>query len=114
MEYIQTLAGPDTSNETACWRCKLKISPTDNYCRYCGIGQGRFAPWYYKHWGVMVSFLLIGPFNLILVWRSPSLSIKSKLIYTAVFGYIGLWACYKIYRFMAIVHNMINSFMPMT
>lgn len=40
--------------------------------------------WYFKTGSLIVSFLLVGPFMLPLIWAHPRFSKKSKLIITAV------------------------------
>jgi len=84
-----------------CWSCKGKIEKLDNYCRHCGKGQGDHAGWYYKHWGIILSSLMIGPFALIYVWRSPLISKTAKIIYTALFLAVTWWLFVKIKEFAA-------------
>jgi hypothetical protein len=38
--------------------------------------------WYFKSWSLIVSFLVIGPFMLPLVWANPRFDKKTKLILT--------------------------------
>jgi len=67
-----------------CWSCGRAIEPLDQYCRSCGAGQGEHVAWYYRHWGIAVCTLLgLGPFGLILVWRSPCLKRSARWIWTA-------------------------------
>ncbi len=68
----------------ACWGCGKYLPPQDRYCRYCGRGQGAFLTWYYRPWGIVVLTLLaLGPFGLVLVWRSPRLSLPVRLVFSA-------------------------------
>ncbi len=68
----------------ACWACGSEIGAQDRYCRHCGKGQGEHIPWYYRHWGIILMTLFgLGPFGLILVWRSPLLSREARAAYTA-------------------------------
>jgi len=39
--------------------------------------------WYFKTWALVVSFLLVGPFMLPLVWSNSSFSIRVKITITA-------------------------------
>jgi hypothetical protein len=40
--------------------------------------------WYFRTWTLVVSFLLVGPFMLPLVWVNPHFSKKVKISITAV------------------------------
>lgn len=70
--------------ENKCWACGAEIDAADNFCRKCGKGQGRHISWYYTYWGLIILILLLGPFSLFWVWKSPVLSIGAKWFYTAV------------------------------
>lgn len=83
----------------ACWGCGKALDPLDRYCRFCGRGQGLFVPWYYRPWGILLCTVLgLGPFGLILVWRSPRLDAKARWACTAgvllVSAYFA-WSCYR-------------------
>ena len=43
-------------------------------------------PWYDKKWVICLFILLLWPVGLIMMWRSPSFSTKTKVIVTAVFA----------------------------
>jgi len=67
-----------------CWNCRRPAAAEDNFCRFCGKSLTGF-PWYYQHWGIiLLSLLALGPFGLVLVWRSPVLSRAAQWAYTAV------------------------------
>ena len=75
----------ESTLNAACWGCGAAIAPGDRYCRHCGRGQGERVAWYYRHWGIALATLLgLGPFGLILVWRSPILSSRARWIWTAL------------------------------
>jgi len=95
-----------------CWKCKSDIGEFDNYCKYCGAGQGKYVPIYYKHIGIILLFFLIGPFNLIFVWRSPSLQKIAKIIYTIIFLLLTVWACYRFYVVLSQLKEMLNFLAP--
>jgi hypothetical protein len=84
--------------DTLCWHCKKRIDAQDNYCRHCGYGQGSHVKWYYKHWGIVVSTFMIGPFSLIFAWRSPLLSRTAKLVYLVVIGGGSVWLAFEMYN----------------
>lgn len=86
-----------------CWSCGAFIDRGDRFCRSCGKGQGGEVPWYYRHWGiVLIALFGLGPFALILVWRSPVLSKNAKLAYTAALlaatAFVG-WRVYQAWLF---------------
>lgn len=90
-----------------CWACGRMLEPQDRFCRYCGKGQGDSAAWYYKHWGIIVLLLGLGPFALYFVWRSPVITRGAKLVYSA----IGLaFALYLVRAFYA-VWNFYTAFL---
>lgn len=78
-----------------CWDCGKPIDAQDHFCRYCGQGQGANIVWYYRGWGiVLLTVFGLGPFSLYLVWKSPTLSLASRLAlalfvfaFTAYIGY---------------------------
>ncbi|MFA6093392.1 MAG: hypothetical protein WCU88_06105 [Elusimicrobiota bacterium] len=68
----------------SCWGCGRVIDRADAYCRCCGRGQGAKIAWYYRDWGIILCTLFgLGPFGLILVWRSPLLPAWRRWAYTA-------------------------------
>ncbi len=93
-----------------CWKCQNDINEFDNYCKYCGAGQGKHIPMYYKHIGIILLFFIIGPFNLYFVWRSPALKKPAKIIYTIIFLALTVWFCYKTYLLFLQAQEMISSF----
>ncbi|MDR1684142.1 MAG: hypothetical protein LBR90_01590 [Elusimicrobiota bacterium] len=97
-----------------CWKCKQPIDTADNYCRRCGAGQGKHVAFYYKHWGVWLLFLLIGPFNLIFVWLSPVISGKFKLVYTIVFMALSAWLGYAFYSAVKNIMDIYSPFLDFT
>jgi len=92
-----------------CWKCKSDIGEFDNYCKYCGAGQGKHIPIYYKHIGIILLFFILGPFNLYFVWFSPALKHKAKIIYTIIFLSLTVWFCYKTYLLFLQAQSMFGS-----
>jgi hypothetical protein len=92
-----------------CWSCQGKIGLMDNYCRYCGKGQGSHASWYYKHWGIILSALMIGPFVLFYVWRSPLISRTAKIIYTVLILTATWWLFVKIKEFASTLMGLMTG-----
>src|SRR6185503_16148132 len=64
------------------------------FCRFCqhDLKTGELASnskpkkskWFFSSSSLIVSFLVVGPFMLPLVWFSPTLSSSKKVIYTIV------------------------------
>ncbi len=93
-----------------CWKCKSDIGEFDNYCKYCGAGQGKYIPFYYRHIGIILLFFILGPFNLYFVWFSPALKRTAKIIYTVIFLILTGWFCYKTYLLFLQAQSMLGSF----
>jgi len=99
---------PNTS-QTKCWKCGAAISAQDRYCRHCGNGQGKYVKWYYQPTGILLLILLIGPFALYNVIKSPSMSKSAKwllagiiILFTVLFGV-------QIYKFIVAFNNTMNA-----
>ena len=61
---------------------ELKMQPTEN--------KQAVVKWYYRPFGLCIAFLCFGPFALPLVWKSPVLNNRLKIIIsvlTMVFTY---------------------------
>lgn len=85
-----------------CWACGAEIGSQDRYCRHCGKGQGEQIPWYYRHWGIILMTLFgLGPFSLVLVWRSPLLSREARAAYTAAILLVTWFVADRLYRVWA-------------
>ena len=78
-----------------CYKCQKEIEAQDNYCRYCGAGQGSHIPWYYKIWGVWILFFLIGPFCLWFLYQSPSKNNTAKIINALIITVVSVILIYK-------------------
>lgn len=92
-----------------CWRCRGEIGDFDNFCKYCGAGQGKNAAWYYKLWGVWILFFCIGPFNLFFLWRSPSTGKKAKMINTVIFLLLTVWLSWRFYVAVKNIFDIYNT-----
>lgn len=80
-----------------CYNCKKEIDDTDNYCRFCGKGQGSHVSWYYKLWGVWILLFIIGPFCLWFLYKSSAISKKAKIINAILILIISFLFCYQFY-----------------
>ena len=80
-----------------CYNCKKEIDATDNYCRFCGKGQGSHIAWYYRMWGVWILLFIIGPFCLWFLYKSPYQNKKVKIINAVLITAISALFCYQFY-----------------
>jgi len=99
-----------------CWRCRKPATDEDSYCRSCGSNLVAF-PWYYKHWGIIVlTFFALGPFSLILVWRSPVISKTAKWAYAALAAFMTyqlVMGCIRVYQLInAAVSGFVSGVLP--
>jgi hypothetical protein len=71
-------------NSVTCWHCSKPIEANDAYCRYCGKGQGRYLPFRFTHYGIIVLTFLVGPFAIPFILKSPAIGAKSRIGYLAL------------------------------
>lgn len=68
-----------------CSKCNSEVDGPDQYCRYCGQDLSGRVPWYYQPiWIAVLTVLAMGPFSLVLVWRSPALAGRGRWIFTVL------------------------------
>jgi uncharacterized membrane protein YvbJ len=69
-----------------CPFCGQDVPDDAVFCAYCGKPLERKDPvkWYYKPASLIVSFCVVGPLMLPLVWRNPAYSRNTKVVITAV------------------------------
>lgn len=92
-----------------CWSCGRVLDPQDRYCRYCGKGQADSAAWYYRHWGIVVLLLCLGPFALYFVWRSPAISGAAKLVYAVIGVALTLYLVHALYTLWNFYSAFLNA-----
>ena len=61
-----------------CIKCKSRIDIEDLYCKYCGERQSKDT-FKYSLTGVLLSFLIIGPFCFVNLWKSTQISKDMKV-----------------------------------
>lgn len=71
---------PASASEVRCKGCRKLIDEADHFCRYCGKARSGGEAWYYRpRWILILTFTALGPFALILVWKSPKMSLPAKI-----------------------------------
>lgn len=96
-----------------CWKCKTDIGDFDNYCKYCGAGQGDHIPFYYKTWGVWLLYLFIGPFAVYFVLRSPVIGKKAKGVFSLIMTALFIWFSYGFIKALKQVSDIYLSLLNM-
>ena len=92
---------PPPLPRAACVRCERSIDADDIHCRHCGRRQGAGDAWYYSTaWIAFLAFLVIGPFALILIWKSTRMGAAAKKVLTA---FIVLYTVVSIYYFYQLI-----------
>lgn len=87
-----------------CLQCGKSIGREDAYCRYCGKRQDGGDAWYYNPaWIVLLAFFVIGPFALILVWKTPQMGAASKRILTVLIVLYTLATFYYFYKMIVLI-----------
>lgn len=82
--------------QVTCDYCGKSIDDTDKYCRFCGRRQRVGDAWYYSiAWIAFLAFFVIGPFALILVWKSTRMpAVVKKCLAALIVGYTAVSAYY--------------------
>lgn len=89
----------------ACWICEKPIDDVDAFCRHCGKGQGKNIGWYYHPVAIgLLAIFALGPFVIPLIWKSPNLSQKGRLIGTilvVLMTFYMFWCVYTALNMLA-------------
>lgn len=90
--------------QLTCVRCAKKIDAEDVFCRYCGGRQGGGDSWYYSVLGIaFLAFLVIGPFALVLVWKSTRMGVVAKRVLGGLIVVYSVATAYYFYRLIVLV-----------
>jgi len=77
---------------TRCWKCDRAIDAEDRFCRGCGEGQGTALTWYYRPiWIALLALTALGPFALLLIWRTPALERTAKWVASIALIAVTVW-----------------------
>ena len=87
-----------------CVYCGKNIDTNDTFCRHCGRRQGAGDAWYYSTASIaFLAFFVLGPFALILVWKSTRMGAVAKKVLTAlIVVYTGV-SIYYFYQMIVLI-----------
>ena len=108
---------PRVPSPAPCRSCGRTIASEDAYCRYCGKRQSPAGGWLYRPTTlVLLAFLVIGPFAIPLVVRSPYLSRTGKIIlnlsiiiYTILLLYVTYLLAVQLVQQSSDIMNLMNQ-----
>lgn len=102
----------DKNRKKECKKCKKKINIEDMYCRYCGTSQNESNLSKYSIVGIVLSFIIIGPFCLIPLWISKNISKNAKILMSIliiVLSIVMIWSIIELVnKIMGQYQEMIN------
>lgn len=112
---------PPVPKQPHCRHCGAPADPAHHYCPWCGRllaaetaqrpgGQGGRPSWYYEPiWIAVMALLVLGPFALPLVFKSPKLSRNGKIAFTAGIALYTLMIFFYTIKISLIIINEVNS-----
>lgn len=81
------------------------------------MGQGRFLPFSYTLFGIIICFACLGPFAIYFVAKTPIMGRKSKMILSiimlAVFCYMAYGICHKLTAAFQEAQQLLGTGMPL-
>ncbi len=92
-----------------CPKCRQEIDELDNFCRSCGKPLKPGTGFWYSHSGIILLMLVLGPFALIPVFLSKTLSTAAKAIYCVVILLFTVYLCYACWQFFVLMQQMFTS-----
>ncbi|MCH7909337.1 MAG: hypothetical protein IIB38_06940 [Candidatus Hydrogenedentes bacterium] len=95
---------PPPIARATCVRCGKGIDVDDIHCRHCGQRQGAGDAWYYNAaWIAFLAFFVIGPFALILVWKSTRMGAVAKIVLAALIVVYAAVSAYYFYQLIILI-----------
>src|SRR6186713_91623 len=87
----------DAAGATRCWSCARAVDADDRFCRACGQGLGSAIAWYYRPiWIVVLALTALGPFAVLLIWRTPFLGRSAKWLASAALLAVSFWIAWRL------------------
>ncbi|MBI4556438.1 MAG: zinc ribbon domain-containing protein [Candidatus Hydrogenedentes bacterium] len=85
-----------------CIACGHPLEPAARFCSQCGRRQGQLDVWILRPlWILVLSFTVLGPFALPLVWVSRGTNRTGKIVVSAVIILYTVFVFYVGYLFLA-------------
>jgi len=104
---------PPIPKISMCHKCGSPLPISANFCPNCGIKQKTGETWYYQPvWIVILALFVLGPFALILVWKSPKIGVSIKIIMAVailIYTFYCVALTYKIFMIEIRQFNEINA-----
>lgn len=97
------IPGVQGPSPVSCPKCGLLIEDTAAFCSRCGASQSYGKAWYYHPvWIFILAFLVLGPFALILIWKSRLMGVTLKWIFAVLILAYTVWCVYLVYAVTAV------------
>jgi len=85
--------------DVRCVSCGKTIEAVSRFCSHCGKRQATGDAWYYHPvWILLLAFLAIGPFALILVWKSRRMETPVKIVIAVLILIYSVYSGYLLYK----------------
>lgn len=98
--------------DPACPRCRAKADQADCYCRHCGRALRPRTGFWYGNAGILLLTLIVGPFSLISVWLSRTLSLRAKTLWTVCIALFSAYFLFAAYRSYLLLKETVSYMLP--
>jgi hypothetical protein len=97
-------AAPLNATQAPCPACGRLIDTGMKFCPHCGRRQHAGEAWYYHPvWVLVLALLVLGPFALILIWKSSRMGRTTKIVMAIVILIYTGYCLYLVYTTTALV-----------